>query len=271
MLAVILPQAEDKLLEALLFQKNKDFKVYIRKGEQINEDFETKLNIVNGTVSDVQEPILCILESGAVPDKNFVKRILHTTSKHPEFAVYLMNIAGGKNLPRSTKGAKLFRLAVQDNVNMPLSSFVFRTEQFRDNAKFLPGGGLNLLPTVLSCTRHTPIRKIWRQTLLWTTPPVPESGLKEERSIREKLDLYKWSEDFFGDENYPLSVSEQMELFAKEVAKLYPIRSAEEIKEMMKEFKCAQGPIRKIRAAQALKSALKEREKLQNSVQETVD
>ena len=52
-----------------------------------------------------------------------------------------------------------------------------------------------------------------------------------------------------------------MALFAKEVARLYPAQTAEELKELMNSFQVSQGPVRKMRAASALKNALKERQK----------
>jgi hypothetical protein len=77
--------------------------------------------------------------------------------------------------------------------------------------------------------------------------------------VREKLDLLKWTEDFFGDDDYPLSVGDQLQFFATEVVKLYPSYSVDDLKGMMNGFQVAQGPVRKMRALSALKSALKQR------------
>ena len=97
--------------------------------------------------------------------------------------------------------------------------------------------------------------------MAWT-PATPSSNpAVQEEAIRARINLLRWTESFFGDDDYPLSVGDQLELFASEVAKLYPNYTAEELKEMMNSFQVSQGAVRKLRASSALNSALKLRKK----------
>ena len=81
---------------------------------------------------------------------------------------------------------------------------------------------------------------------------------RTEEAIREKLDLFRWTEEFFGDDDYPLTVGDQLKLFADEVAKL-PV-SEDEKWEIMSGFTVSQGTFRRPRASSALKQALKDKE-----------
>ena len=261
MIAFILPKGDDKLYGALLFQKNKNFKVYVPEDDAWAKDYEGKLQIVRGSLPEVQEPLVCFLESGASPDANFAGRILRAAERHPDFDVYHVNTPGSRRFPRKAKVAKLFRLMVLENASAPFSGFIFRTERLREKAVFKADGSLDPIPTVLAAASERPVRNVWRGSLEWTAAQQSTNPLDEEKRIREKLDLFRWSESFFGDDNYPLSVGDQMSLFAGEVAKLYPSYSPDDLKEIMNSFQVAQGPIRKVRASSALKSAIKARQK----------
>ena len=248
MIAVVLPQADDKILSALTFQKYKKFKVYLASGEA--EEYPS-LNIVHGSWSQVEEPVLCILEPGAVPDKYFTAAIALTAWLHPKYDVYHVNVEGEKAFPRKTSAKKLFRLAIYEGVPAPLSSFVFRTEALRAKAVFKADGTLKVLPTVFSCIRKRAVRNVWKGKIEWEASA--PSGT--EAAIRERLDLFRWTEDYFGDDDYPLSVGDQLKFFAAELARL-PLPE-EELKALMDSFQVAQGPLRKVRAHNALKNALK--------------
>jgi len=262
MLAILLPVGDEKLFGALLFQKNKDFKVYVNENDPLAADYETKLNLVHGTLEDVQEPLVAILENGAVPDENYVGRILRATERHPDFDVYHMNLAGGgRRFPRKAGAKKVFKLTILENAAAPLSSFVFRTQKLREKAVLKADGSLDTLPTVLSCAKDAPVRNIWRAELSWTAPALSADPAEVERRIRARLDLLRWTESYFGDDDYPLSVGDQLDLFAAETVKLYPSYSPEDLKEIMAGFQVSQGAIRKMRASSALKSALKARQK----------
>lgn len=248
MIAIVLPQADDKILSALCFQKCKKFKVYLASGEA--EDYPT-LDIRRGSWSQVEEPLVCILKPGAVPDPYFVATISLTTWLFSKYDVYHVNLVEERPFPCKTSAKKLFKLAICENVKAPLSSFVFRTSVLRDRAVFKADGTLKVLPTVFSCIRRRPVRKVWMGKLQWEAP-VSTDHLG---AIRERLDLFRWTEEYFGDDDYPLSVGDQLELFANEVAKL-PLPE-DELKELMDSFLVSQGTIRRVRAHNALKNALK--------------
>lgn len=256
MIAIVLPKADERILSALSLQKCKDFKVYVTTGK-VEED--PVLDVQHGSWSQVKEEVLCILEPGALPDPGFVGRIVKAVRRHPDFDVYHVNLQGEKAFRRKTPAKKLFKLAVQGEVPAPLSSFVFRSAVLRSKAVFKADGTLDPFPTVFSCAAERPVRNVWRGQLDWKAPESATGPMDLDRRVHEKLDLLKWTEDFFGDDDYPLSVGDQLKLFATEVAKLYPSYSVDDLKELMNGFQVAQGPVRKMRAQSALKSALKKR------------
>lgn len=256
MIGIVLPKADDKLLSALILQKCKDFKVYV-PGEEIAEP---SLQIVHGSWSQVAEPLVAILEPGAMPGPDYVKRILHTASRHEEFPVYHMNVEGAKAFPRKTAAKKLFKLSLIEGAPVPLSSLIFRTDVLRSKAVFKADGSLDALSSALSCMGSSPLRAVWKGVIGWTEPAAPGDPIAQERAIREKLDVFRFTESFFGDNDYPLSVGDQMALFAGEIAKLYPSYSEEDLKEIMAGFEVSSGPVRKMRAHSALKKAIKERQ-----------
>ena len=58
MIAIVLPKADDRILGALTFQKNKKFKVYLVTGEA---DEYPSLKVQHGSWSQVTERYVCIL------------------------------------------------------------------------------------------------------------------------------------------------------------------------------------------------------------------
>ena len=256
MIAMVLPQADEKLLSALSFQKCKDFKVYVTTGDA-GED--PGMEVVHGSWSQVQEEVLCILTPDVTPDPDFVGRIAKSVSRHPEFDVYHVNLKGMKPFPRKASARKFFKLAVLEEAPAPLSSFVFRTATLRNKAVFKADGSLDPLPTVFSCAKESPIRNVWRGQLSWEAPVPSKDPMAQELAVRARLDLFRWTEEFFGDDDYPLTVGDQVKLFAGELVKLYPSYSVDDLKEMMNGFQVSQGALRKMRAQGALKSALKQR------------
>lgn len=259
MIAIVLPKADERILSALRFQKCKDFKVYVTTGEVEDDDVQDVLDIQHGSWSQVQEEVVCILEEGALPNPDFVGRIVKAVRRHPDFNVYHVNLNGEKAFPRKTKAKKLFKLAVLEEVPAPLSSFIFRTSVLRDRAVFKPDGTLASLASVFACAVESPVRNVWRGRLDWSAPNPVTDPMEQDLKVRRKLALLKWTEDYFGDDDYPLSVGDQLDLFATEVAKLYPSYSEEDLKEMMNGFQVSQGTVRKMRAMSALKAALKQR------------
>lgn len=256
MIAIVLPVADDRILPALRFQQCKDFRVYVTGSEAETDAF---LDVRHGSWSQAEEEFLCILEPGALPDAQFVSRIVTALRRHPDFDVYHVNTAGAPAFPRKVSAKKLFKLAVERQVPAPLSGFVFRTSSLKSNAVFREDGRLDPLPSVFSCLRRRPLRNVWRGRLGWEAPDPSKDPVAVEKAIRERLALLSWTEEFFGDDDYPLSVSDQLRLFAREVVRLYPSYSEADLKEIMTGFQVAQGPVRKVRALSALRSALKER------------
>lgn len=251
MIGIVLPVADERILSALTLQRCKDFTVYTK-----DEVEEPKLNIVKGGWLDVAEPLLAFLEPGATPGPNYVKRILKATRRHPEFDVYHMNVEGGKAFPRKTSDKKFFKMVAAEDFPAPLSSFVFRAERLRRVAVFKADGiTIDTIPSVLMCMGTKPLRGIWRGTIGWNEPSV-----SEEHAIMDKLELFHFSESYFGDKDYPLSVGAQMALFAEEIVKLYPARNEQQLKELMDSFDVAKGTVRKMRANSALKKAIKEKQ-----------
>ena len=47
MLAFIVPLGDDKIFGSLLFQKDKNFKVYVSEGDEISEEYRDRLPMVS--------------------------------------------------------------------------------------------------------------------------------------------------------------------------------------------------------------------------------
>lgn len=261
MLGIVLQKGDDRLLGALALQKCKDFTVYLPADDPAEPDYQAQLQFRHGNWQQVQEELVCLLEPGALPDKSFVGRILRAARRHPDFDVYHVNILGQKPFPRKASTRTIFQRCIASDAQAPLSSFVFRTPRLREKAVLRADGSLQPLSTVLACAGERPVRAVWLQKLDWTAPEGGTDPAAREALVREKLDLFRWTESFFGDDNYPLSVGNQLDLFAREVALLYPSYTPEDLKELMGSFQVAQGTMRKMRASNALKSALKQRQK----------
>lgn len=263
MLAILLPQPDEKLFASLLFQKNKDFQVYVPQADSLTQEYEEHLPLKTGGLEQVTEPLCWILEPGTLPGKRFLKRVLRGVERHPDFDVYHVNLLGQRAFPRKVKVARLFKLALLQAVPAPLSAFVFRTPRLREKAVFRPDGSLDAPATVMACAQERPVHTIWLEKLNWTAPALPQDLEEEERRIRTRLDLLRWTETFFGEDDYPLGTGDRLDLYAAQVARLYPAHSPEELKELMLTFQAAQGPVRKLRATSALKNALKQRQMVQ--------
>ena len=257
MLAFILEKGDEKLLGALALQKCKDFSVYLPADDPAVADYEGRLDFRHGDWQLADEPLLCFLQPGALPNARFVRRVLRSARRHPDYDVFHVKV--GKGFPCKADAKKLFKLTQLEHIPAPLSSFVFRGPRLREKAVFRADGSLNALATVLACA---PVRKVCWEQLPWTAPQPPRDSDEAEKLVKDRLDFLRWTESFFGDDDYPLSVGDQLQLFAREVAKLHPAHDPEELKEIMDNFQVSQGTIRKMRASSALKAAIKERENL---------
>ena len=260
MLAFVVKSADDRQMGALLFQKNKSFKVYLPKEDHLSADYENKIAVAHGRLQEVTEPLVCLLEPGVLPDKHFVGCVLRTARRHPGFDVYHVNPPETKAWPRKLKGVKLFQKNVLEALEAPVSSFIFRTEALRAKAVFRQDSSLDTLATVLACASEKPVRNVWRQRLSCPSPEVPTHLPARQKQIRDHLEFFRWSEHFYG-KDFPIGNGDWLRILAGELAKLYPAFTADYLKEQLLSFQAAQGPIRKVRASSALKNALKEREK----------
>ena len=256
MLAIVVPQPDDRILGALLFQKNKKFKVYVPENDPVAADYEGRLNMAHGTWKSVEEPLVCILEPGAVPSPHFVCRVLLSAWLFSKSQVF--HVRTGISYGWKASAKKFFRLAVVEHVPAPLSSFVFRSAKLREMSVAKPDGTLEVIPTVIGCA---PIRNVWWEKLSWTAPLEPQGPEAVKASVQKNLDLFRWTESYFGDDDYPLSVGDQLELYATELARLYPDYTEAQLSETMLSFQVAQGMIRKMRASSALSDAIKARER----------
>ena len=255
-LAIVVPQPNDTIMGALLFQKNKKFTVYVPENEPVSADYEGQLTLRHGTWKSVEEPLVCILEPGAVPGPYFVCRVLFSAWLFKRSQVFHVRTG----LPYGCKASakKFFKLAVVEHVPAPLSSFIFRSDKLREMSVAKPDGTLEVIPTVIGCA---PIRHVWWEKLNWTAPVVAQSPEAVKESVKKNLDLFRWCESFFGDDDFPLSVGDQLDLFATELARLYPDYTQEQLSETMLSFQVSQGMIRKMRASSALSNAIKARER----------
>lgn len=207
--------------------------------------------------TDVQDPFVCLLEPEMQPADAWVQRVEKYIIRHPEHDVYHVDLKGEPGFPRKVSAGKLFKLVFVQGRLAPLSSFVFRWSMFKDKAVFRADGSLDPMATIMACAQLRPIRTVW---LLKTDGPAPVAPADDAR-VWERIELYRWTEAFFGEDDYPIGTGDRMDLYAATLAKLYPGRTEEELKEVMGNFQVAQGPIRRRRAASALKKALQERKK----------
>ncbi|MBR1570834.1 MAG: hypothetical protein IJ651_08910 [Bacteroidales bacterium] len=259
MIGIIVPKGDDTLFGTLICQKDKDFNIYVPAADPVAEAYEGQLPIHRGGLNDVQEPYAWILESGALPDQDFIRRAHRTMGRHPEFSVYHANLPETEAFPRVLKGEKLFRKLVIEQMPAPLSSFVFETARLKEKAVFRADGTLEPFGTILATGAATGVRNIWHQQLVWNAPALSADPVSLEKQVRERLDFLHWSESFYG-ENYPVGTGDRLELIAIELAKLFPSYSEEALKEMLYSFQAASGAVRKLRASSALKRALKARQ-----------
>lgn len=260
MLAVLLEKFDEKLVASLCFQRCKEFKLYVPQGAEWLSDYEAQLQVVYGGLNEVQEPLVCFLEPGAVPDKHFVGRVLRAARWHKNYDVFHVNLSAGKTFPCRMKAARFFKWALVEARPVPLSSFVFRTEKLRERAVFRPDGSLNPIPTILASAQEKPIHNVWLEKLEWIAPPVSQDPVSVEKRLLDRLEVLRWTEYYYGEDNYPIGVGDRLDLFAREIAKLYPLYTPDQMKEQMNLFRASEGTIRKVRAASALKNAVRKRQ-----------
>ena len=105
---------------------------------------------------------------------------------------------------------------------------------------------------ILTAARRTGVRSARRERIGYTPPAPSTDPAVIEKEVRSRLAFFRWSERFFGEE-YPLGVGDRLDLFATELARLYPSFTPDELKEDLGTFAVVNGPVRRLRAASALK------------------
>jgi len=259
MIAIVLDNPSDRLVSALRLSSFKDFKIYVPSFGDVISSEEDRLNVTVGTLRDVKEDWVMMLSPGAEPGKCVLRQLSRCIVSNPDFDVFHVNVDGESRFPLVASGEKLFKKVFVKGTRAPLSSFAFRTRTFLDKVVRFTDGTIDPLATVIACSGEKGVRTV-RWTKLVCDEPVEKLTPEQmDEKTWKRIEFLRWSERFFGDDDYPLSVGKSFKLFAREVAALYPARSKEELKEVMEGFDSVKGLIRKARATQALRSAIKEK------------
>lgn len=275
--AIILPAAPaadlHRTLSSLVFQKEKDFQVYLVQSPGTSEavtGFEDRLplkwvDIASGggafsalaAVKD--EPFVCFLTPEVDLAPKSLRRMRRCIDGHPGHDVYHWNLAApARKYGLKTAPARLFKEVFFKGGVAPLSSFVFRRSALAVWLASAPSAADSALAAVLACAGEQGIRTARWERLGWHRPAPAADPAALEREVRANLAFFRWTESFFGNA-YPVGVGDRLDLFATEAARLYPSYTADELKALMQEFAVVDGPVRKLRASSALKGALKRR------------
>ena len=268
-----------RTLSMLSFQKDRTFRtcvVNMTGSEAVGAmaaEFEHTLAPVVIGVETTGEPFWkqCLEAAPAAewvcflgPDVDFTERSVGRMGKciadHPAYDVFHWNLAEPfRKYCLKTSASKLFFNTVVEGGDAPLSSFVFRSQALREAfAADSEVAGMDLA-VILSAAKKTGVRTARRERIGYAKPAPVTDPAQVEKDVRARLAFFRWSERFFG-EDYPLGVGDRLDLFAGELARLYPSFTADELKEDLNTFAVVSGPVRRLRAASALKSALKARQ-----------
>ena len=268
-----------RTLSMLSFQKDRTFRtcvVNMTGSEAVGAmaaEFEHTLAPVVIGVETTGEPFWkqCLEAAPAAewvcflgPDVDFTERSVGRMGKciadHPAYDVFHWNLAEPfRKYCLKTSASKLFFNTVVEGGDAPLSSFVFRSQALREAfAADSEVAGMDLA-VILSAAKKTGVRTARRERIGYAKPDPATDPAQVEKDVRARLAFFRWSERFFG-EDYPLGVGDRLDLFAGELARLYPSFTADELKEDLNTFAVVSGPVRRLRAASALKSALKARQ-----------
>ena len=268
-----------RTLSMLSFQKDNGFNAVIvdlagsEAVRSVIPDFEHRFPITAVTVEQVGQPLwkscleaapeaewVCFLLPGVDFTEKSVKRMRRCIDGHDTYDVFHWNLAEpNRKWGLRTSLDRVFTKVFVDGEAAPLSSFVFRAQALRDAfAADSEAAGMGHA-VILSAAKKTGVRTARRERIGYT-PKAPSTDPSAiEKEVRARLAFFRWSERFFGEE-YPIGVGDRLELFATELARLYPSFTQEELKEDLNTFAVVSGPVRRLRAASALKSALKARQ-----------
>lgn len=257
MIAIILEKPTSRLVSALRLSSFKDFKIYIPSYSEALSSDEDMLNYALGGLDDVKEDHVMFLRPEADPSKGLLGRVNRTITGYPDFDVYHINLEGEPKFPLKASADRFFTDVAVKELKAPLSSFVFRTSVLKEKLVRRVDESIDPLATVISCIGKGKLRTARFVSLHYNYPTL--TPVQEEERIWRRIEFLRWSESWFGDEDYPLTVARSFKLFADALVALYPSKNKEELKEMMNSFTTVKGPVRKLMASSALKKALKEK------------
>lgn len=204
---------------------------------------------------------VCFLTPDVDLTKSSVKRMSRCIDGHPSYDIFHWNLEKPcRKYPLKTSPAKLFIRLFQEGDVAPLSSFVIRAQALREAFEADPEAAGMDTAVILAAAKKTGIRSVRWERVTYNAPAPVNDPAREEKEVRARLAFFRWSERFFGEEDYPLDTGDRLALYAGELARLYPSFTYEELKEDLGTFAVVSGPIRKMRAASALKAALKARQ-----------
>jgi hypothetical protein len=203
---------------------------------------------------------VCFLLPGVDFNETSVKRMNRCIDRHDSYDAFRWNLAEpNRKWKRRTRPDGIFTRTFVDGDAAPLSSFVFRAQTLRD-AFGEDSEAAGMAPAIiLTAAKKTGVRTVRRERIGYTPEASSTDPSMIEKEVRSRLAFFRWSERYFGEE-YPLGIGDRLDLFATELARLYPSYTQEELKEDLGTFAVVNGPVRRLRAASALKSALKARQ-----------
>ena len=269
-----------RTLSMLSFQKDANLRavvVDLAGSEAVHSvipDFEHHFPISVETVEQAGQPLwkccldaapeaewVCFLLPGVDFNETSVKRMSRCIDRHSTYDAFRWNLAEpNRKWKRRTRPDRIFTRIFVDGDAAPLSSFVFRAQTLRFAFDENPECAGTAPAIFLVAASMTGVRTVRRDRIGYTPEPASTDPSVIEKEVRSRLAFFRWSEKFFG-ENYPLGVGDRLDLFATELARLYPSYTQEELKEDLNTFAVVNGPVRRVRASSALKSAIKARQK----------
>ena len=203
---------------------------------------------------------VCFVTPGVDLMKKSVMWMRRCIDSHPSFDAFRWNLAEpARKWGLKTTPERLFLRVFEEGDEAPLSSFVFRAKTLRDAFSVDSEAAGMALAIILTAARNTGIRTVRWERVGYNAPAPSADPAMVEKEVRSRLAFFRWSERFFGEE-YPLGTGDRLDLFARELARLYPSFTPDELKEDLNTFAVVNGPIRRMRAASALKAALKARQ-----------
>ena len=203
---------------------------------------------------------VCFITPGVELMEKSVMRMRRCIEKHPAYDAFRWNLAEpARKWGLKTNPDRLFLRMYEEGDSAPLSSFVFRARILRETFETDPDAAGMAPAIILSAAKKTGVRTVRWERVGYNAPAPSTDPAMVEKEIRSRLAFFRWSERYFGEE-YPMGVGDRLDLFARELARLYPSFTPDELKEDLNTFAVVNGPIRRMRAASALKAALKERQ-----------